>query len=34
MLMLGIVVVGGWHLWSTLMYEGWGGLVEEAVEAI
>lgn len=34
LVMLGIVIVGGWHLWSTMMNEGWGGSVEEAVEKI
>ncbi|KIR26480.1 hypothetical protein I307_04231 [Cryptococcus deuterogattii 99/473] len=34
LVMLGIVIVGGWHLWSTMMHEGWGGLVEEAVEVM
>ncbi|KIR56917.1 hypothetical protein I315_00076 [Cryptococcus gattii Ru294] len=32
LVMLGILIVGGWHLWSTMMNEGWGDLVEEAVE--
>ncbi|OXM77013.1 hypothetical protein C364_05524 [Cryptococcus neoformans Bt63] len=34
LVMLVVVVVGGWHLWSSLMCEGWSGLVEEAVEAM
>ncbi|KAK8847402.1 hypothetical protein IAR55_005260 [Kwoniella newhampshirensis] len=31
MILIGVVVVGGWHLWSTLEL---GGLVEEALEIV
>ncbi|WVQ83328.1 hypothetical protein IAT38_005467 [Cryptococcus sp. DSM 104549] len=32
--LVGVVVLGGWHLWSSLQVEGWGGLVEDALEVV